>query len=66
MRQQVLNFSCSVGVAIFPIDGRQQHELEEQADRAMYQAKKRGLPVALASLEATNTPSPARAPSNRI
>ncbi len=66
VRQQILNFSCSVGVAIFPIDGRQQHELEEQADKAMYLAKKRGLPVALASLEATNTPIPARAPTNRI
>jgi diguanylate cyclase (GGDEF)-like protein len=66
VRQQILNFSCSIGVAIFPIDGRQQHELEEQADKAMYLAKKRGLPVALASLEATNTPLPARAPTNRI
>ncbi len=66
IRQQVLNFSCSVGVAIFPIDGRQQHELEEKADKAMYLAKKRGIPVALASLEATNTPVPARAPTHRI
>jgi diguanylate cyclase (GGDEF)-like protein len=66
VRQQVLNFSCSIGVAIFPIDGRQQHELEEKADKAMYLAKKRGIPVALATLEATNTPMPARAPTNRI
>jgi|GEM_PF-765807 diguanylate cyclase (GGDEF)-like protein len=66
VRQQVLNFTCSIGVAIYPIDGRQQHELEEKADKAMYLAKKRGLPVALASLEATNTPMPARAPTNRI
>lgn len=66
VRQQVLNFGCSIGVAIFPIDGRQLHELEEKADKAMYLAKKRGLPVALASLEATNVPMPARAPVNRI
>lgn len=66
VRQQILNFSCSIGVAIFPIDGRQQHELEEKADKAMYLAKKRGIPVALASLEATNMPLPARAPTNRI
>lgn len=66
VRQQILNFSCSIGVAIFPIDGRQQHELEEKADKAMYLAKKRGIPVALASLEATNMPMPARAPTNRI
>jgi diguanylate cyclase (GGDEF)-like protein len=66
VRQQILNFSCSIGVAIFPIDGRQQHELEEKADKAMYLAKERGIPVALASLEATNMPMPARAPTNRI
>lgn len=66
VRQQILNFSCSIGVAIFPIDGRQQHELEDKADKAMYLAKKRGIPVALASLEATNMPMPARAPTNRI
>ncbi|MCB1688922.1 MAG: diguanylate cyclase [Halioglobus sp.] len=66
VRQQILKFSCSIGVAIFPIDGRQLHELEEKADKAMYLAKKRGIPVALASLESTNTPMPARAPTNRI
>lgn len=66
VRQQILNFSCSIGVAIFPIDGRQLHELEEKADKAMYLAKNRGIPVALASLEETNTPMPARAPTNRI
>lgn len=66
VRQQILNFSCSIGVAIFPIDGRQLHELEEKADKAMYLAKSRGIPVALASLEATNRPMPARAPTNRI
>jgi diguanylate cyclase (GGDEF)-like protein len=66
VRQQVLKFSASIGVAIFPIDGRQKHELEEKADKAMYLAKKRGIPVALASLEATDVPLPARAPTNRI
>jgi len=66
VRQQVLKFSASIGVAIFPLDGRQKHELEEKADKAMYLAKKRGIPVALASLEATDVPLPARAPTNRI
>jgi len=66
VRQQILKFSASVGVAIFPIDGRQKHELEEKADKAMYLAKKRGLPVALAGLESTNVPTPARPPVNRI
>lgn len=66
VRQQILKFSASVGVAIFPIDGRQQQELEEKADKAMYLAKKRGLPVALASLEPSNVPTPARQPINRI
>jgi len=66
VRQQILKFSASVGVAIFPIDGRQKHELEEKADKAMYLAKKRGLPVALASLESANIPTPAIAPANRI
>ena len=66
VRQKVLKFSASIGIAIFPIDGRQKQELEEKADRAMYLAKKRGLPVALASLEPDNIPTPARAPVNRI
>ncbi|HEY6131147.1 MAG TPA: GGDEF domain-containing protein [Halioglobus sp.] len=66
VRNQILKFSASVGVAIFPIDGRQKQELEEKADRAMYLAKKRGLPVALASLECPNVPTPAIAPANRI
>ncbi len=66
VRQQILKFSASVGVAIFPIDGRQKHELEEKADKAMYLAKKRGLPVALASLESANVPTPVRPPANRI
>lgn len=66
VRQQILKFSASIGVAIFPIDGRQKQELEEKADRAMYLAKKRGIPVALASLEAANVPTPVRAPLNQI
>jgi diguanylate cyclase (GGDEF)-like protein len=66
VRQLVLKFSASIGVAIFPIDGRQKQELEEKADRAMYLAKKRGLPVALASLESANVPTPAMQPVNRI
>jgi diguanylate cyclase (GGDEF)-like protein len=66
VRQQILKFSASIGVAIFPLDGRQKQELEEKADRAMYFAKKRGIPVALASLESPNAPTPAMAPVNRI
>ena len=66
VRQQVIEFSCSIGVAIFPLDGRQKQELEEKADKAMYLAKKRGIPVALASLEPTNIPTPVKAPVNRI
>ena len=66
VRQLILKFSASIGVAIFPIDGRQKQELEEKADRAMYLAKKRGLPVALASLESPNVPTPAMQPVNRI
>jgi diguanylate cyclase (GGDEF)-like protein len=65
VRQQLLKFSASIGVAIFPIDGRQQQELEEKADKAMYLAKKRGVPVALASLESDNVPTPVRARVNR-
>ncbi len=61
VRQLILKFSASIGVAIFPIDGRQKQELEEKADRAMYLAKKRGLPVALASLESANVPTPGHA-----
>ena len=66
VRQQILKFSASIGVSIFPIDGRQKQELEEQADKAMYLAKKRGLPVALASLESANVPTPAMQPVSRI
>ena len=66
IRHHQLHFGVSIGVAIFPIDGRQQQELEEKADRAMYLAKKRGIPVALSGLEATNIPTPARKPQHRI
>ena len=51
IRQQLVEFSASIGVATFPIDGCKKQELEEKADRAMYLAKKRGLPVALATQE---------------
>ncbi|MFT4519593.1 MAG: diguanylate cyclase (GGDEF)-like protein [Halioglobus sp.] len=60
VRQHQLHFSASIGVALFPLDGRQQQELEEKADKAMYLAKKRGIPVALSSLEAANIPTPVR------
>lgn len=60
VRQHQLSFSASIGLAVFPDDGRQKAELEEKADRAMYFAKKRGVPVALASLEASDQPYPAR------
>jgi len=65
VRQQLLTFSASIGVAIFPLDGRQQQELEEKADKAMYLAKKRGVSVALASLESDKIPVPVKAPVNR-
>ena len=56
IRQQSLKFSAGIGVATFPLDGRQKQELEEKADRAMYLAKNRGVPVALASEEFTSAP----------
>ena len=55
------HFSASIGVAIFPLDGRQQQELEEKADKAMYLAKKRGIPVALDSLEEDRCTDPGEA-----
>ncbi|MCR9107192.1 MAG: GGDEF domain-containing protein [Gammaproteobacteria bacterium] len=61
IRHQALHFSASIGIAVFPADGRQIRELEDQADRAMYYAKKRGLPVALSSLEVQQEPYPVRA-----
>lgn len=60
VRQHQLTFSASIGVAIYPIDGRQQQELEEKADKAMYLAKKRGLSVALHSLEEKHTLTPVK------
>lgn len=66
IRQHPLSFGVSTGIAIFPQDGRQKQELEEKADKAMYQAKKRGIPVALSSLESTREPTPALKPVNRI
>ena len=60
IRQQPLSFGASIGVSIFPVDGRQQHELEEKADKAMYLAKKRGIGVALSSLEDTDQPIPVK------
>lgn len=60
VRQLELKFGASIGLAIFPIDGRQKQELEEQADKAMYYAKQRGLPVVLSSLEPDNVPRPVR------
>jgi len=60
LRQQPLSFGASIGVSIFPVDGRQQHELEEKADKAMYLAKKRGIGVALSSLEDTDQPIPVK------
>ena len=66
VRQQVLTFSVSIGISIFPLDGRQKHELEEKADRAMYLAKRRGIPVALASLEPSNVLTPARSVAKHI
>lgn len=37
-----IRISCSIGVALYPIDGDHQSELILNADRAMYQAKKNG------------------------
>ncbi len=60
VRQQTLDFSASIGVSIFPVDGRQQHELEEKADKAMYLAKERGIGVAFSSLEDIGRPIPVK------
>ena len=66
IRQHPLDFGVSIGIAVFPQDGRQKQELEEKADKVMYQAKRRGIPVALSSLESSSDLAPARAPVNRI
>ena len=60
IRQLELRFSASIGIAMFPTDGRQKAELEELADKAMYYAKKRGISVAFSSLETSNAPYPIR------
>lgn len=66
VRQRQLNFSVSIGISIFPLDGRQQHELEEKADKAMYLAKKRGISVALHSLEAGNVLTPVKRRNTQV
>lgn len=60
VRQRQLAFSASIGVALFPGDGRRKQELEEKADKAMYHAKKRGIAVALYNLESAKVPTPVR------
>jgi len=40
--QYELDISCSIGVAIYPDDGRDAHTLKINADAAMYHAKKSG------------------------
>lgn len=62
VRHHELKFSASIGVALFPIDGRQKQELEELADKAMYFAKKRGISVAFCNLESSNALWPVREP----
>ncbi len=37
-----LSVSCSIGVAMYPVDAVDSSELIEKADRSMYQAKQRG------------------------
>lgn len=66
IRRHPLTVGASIGIATFPRDGRQQQELEEKADKAMYHAKKRGIHVALSSLESSREPTPARQPVTRI
>ncbi len=60
VRRQEMYFSASIGVSLYPLDGRQKEELEEQADKAMYLAKKRGTSVALSSLEDQRVPWPVK------
>lgn len=36
------NVSCSVGISLFPRDGKSYEELFHHADRALYYAKERG------------------------
>lgn len=37
-----IQVTCSIGVAVYPIDGEEPEELLKRADQAMYQAKKMG------------------------
>ena len=39
---QEISISCSIGVALYPDDGRDERELILRADQAMYQAKQNG------------------------
>jgi diguanylate cyclase (GGDEF)-like protein/PAS domain S-box-containing protein len=42
IRSNVLNVTASIGISLFPIDGRDKAELIKNADRAMYKAKDMG------------------------
>jgi diguanylate cyclase (GGDEF)-like protein len=42
LEQQTLHVSTSIGISIFPADGRTLHELMINADAAMYHAKEQG------------------------
>ncbi|MBM2810913.1 MAG: hypothetical protein HW416_1672 [Chloroflexi bacterium] len=52
---------ASVGLALFPVNGRDSETLLRQADAAMYVAKRAGGGIALASAEAPTARSPATA-----
>ncbi|TRX57378.1 EAL domain-containing protein [Thalassomonas sp. M1454] len=42
IRNQEIALSCSIGIALFPDDGSNSHELLKNADTAMYHAKDKG------------------------
>ncbi|MDG2394256.1 MAG: EAL domain-containing protein, partial [Thalassotalea sp.] len=42
IRNQEIALSCSIGIALFPDDGGNSHELLKNADTAMYHAKDKG------------------------
>ena len=46
VNEHVLNVSCSVGVALFPVDATDPYELMRRADAAMYEAKSAGRDMA--------------------